>query len=203
MATKKHTLTLDLDDEPSPFEEWAFLLFHTTTPGYLFADSLNRLYDYRLERVDDIPYDGSFWPLYLHLAPVRRLRYFLVECPAASAQTLWEASDKLLIVKGSTADDEVQRINDDFAANPQAPAVDLRAQQHRDIILELLEGFTVASILDLSNAPAPSRSRANAVTHSRTNAITHFIDHIESHQLDLTLEEKRRIENNLIVQKLK
>lgn len=182
----KYKLTLD-DDAPL-FEGWAFLLFRSTEPAYSFADTLNRLYDYRLTRVDDLVLDGISWPLFLHHDPVRHLHFFLAEQPPTVSGTPWSPCDKLLIVKGETADHIVSDIHLDFTAPAAYDQADLLAREHAALLDTLLADFTVAIPLDFQSEP-PSRKAAKerALAEQYCNSI---LTHIDSRRLDLTPEER-------------
>ena len=69
---------LEIEEEEYAYEGWAFLHFHTLLPGYALANALNRLYDYSLERLDDMPSEDGRWPLYRFEDTVGKMLYFLV-----------------------------------------------------------------------------------------------------------------------------
>ena len=182
----KHKFTLD-DDEPL-FEEWSFLLFRSSEPAYSFADTLNRLYDYRLARVDDMMLDGVAWPLFQHHDPVRHLLFFLAEQPPTAVGTPWAARDKLLIVRGETADNIVGAIHLDFTAPPPFDQADLLAREHAALLDSLLADFTVALPLDFATQPTTSKAaKERALAEQYCNAI---LTHIETRRLDLSPEER-------------
>ncbi len=181
---KKHTLTLDLD---SPFEGWAFLLFRTPHPAYAFADILNRLYDYRLARTDDLILHDTPWPLFLHHDPIRHLLFFLVQQPLSATGTPWAPGDKLLLVRGDNADSITHTIHRDFTSPPLADPADLLATEHADLLHTLLSDFSVAIPLDFDTVPAsPKAVKEQALAQRYCNLI---LDHIESHRLDLSPDE--------------
>ncbi len=182
---------LDLDDEPG-FEGWAFLHFHTLTPGYAFADSLNQLYDYRLTRIDDMVLDGIPWPLFRHEDPMRHLVIFMAERPSSTADTPWDAGDKLLIVKGEIAETVVHGIYADFTDTPIVDEGDLLARDHAALLDSLLQDFTVANQLDFETIPASRKAQKECtLVIQQCDAI---LNHIEQHHLDLSDEERMRME---------
>ena len=63
---KKQTFKLDIEFDSDPFEDLAFLFFHSTDPNYAFADDLNHLYGLTLTRVDDMPLLDAAWPVYTY-----------------------------------------------------------------------------------------------------------------------------------------
>mgnify|MGYP006872983393 CR=1 FL=1 len=174
---------LEIDDENSCFEGWAFLHFSTPLPGYALADSLNRLYDYRLQRIDGLAVGPqAVWPLYRHEDPVRHLIVFLLVPTAPTFP--WLDSDKLLIVKGRIADVEVDSIYTDFTTPPHRPEGDLLAREHADLLDSLLAAFTIASPLDLSQ-----HADKNLWQHCNT-----LLSCIEQRHLDLGNEERELLE---------
>ena len=59
-AKKKNIITLEVEDD-EVLDNVAYLLFRSPQPGYLFVDSLNKLYGYALHRIDDMELDGVAW----------------------------------------------------------------------------------------------------------------------------------------------
>lgn len=181
---------LDIDDEPD-FEGWAFLHFHTLSPGYAFADCLNRLYDFRLARIDDMELEGGTWPLYRYADALEQQLVFLAERPA-QADLPWDAGDKLLIVKGETAESTVRAICSDFTEEVTVDEGDLLARDHADLLATLLEGFTVANRLDFETTPLSRKAqKERAAVMQLCDAM---LAHIEQHHLDLSDEERMRME---------
>lgn len=173
---------LELTDDSTGFDGWAFVHFHSSTPGYLLADSLNGLYSYHLARIDDMPLGDDMWPLYRYEDNVRHLVFFLVDRPAS-----FFANDKLLIIKGKTATDEARHIQTDFATPPDCEDGDLLGQEHADILEMLLADFTVATMLDLDTTPM---SRTAAKEHATMQQLcNNILTYIEQSHLDLTKEE--------------
>ncbi len=182
---------LDLDTGPD-FEGWAFIHFHSSTPGYAFADSLNRLYDYSLARIDDMELDGNAWPFYRYEDTTRHLVFFLAERPAAEGDLPWEAGDKLLIVKGDTAERETDDICADFTDNSTYDEGDLLARDHAELLAMLLADFTVANRLDFETEPLSRKAqKERAAVMQHCDAI---LTHIEQHHLDLSDDERMRME---------
>ncbi len=178
------------DDYESPFDDVAFVLFRSTQPGYSFADSLNRLYNLGLHRIDDITLDESVCPFYIHHDPMNRLRYFLVE-PRGIAG--WLPDNKLMIIKGENALRTARFIDTDFATPPKADPVDFLAQQHAELLDELLSDFTVATLIDPENPPQGlSRKAAREYAQLQDHCLS-MLDYIEQKHLDLTDEEQRRL----------
>ena len=173
---------LDIEDDSTGFDGWAFVHFHSPTPGYLLADSLNSLYDYRLARIDDMPLDDGDWPLYRHEDNVRHMVMFLVERPATLL-----GEDKLLVIKGKNAAAEAWHIHTDFATPPDCDEGDLLGQEHADILGALLADFTVATMLDFDSVPS---SRAAAKERlAMQQMCDNMLNYIEQRHLDLTGEE--------------
>ena len=183
---------LDLDDDSSDFEGWAFVHFHSPTPGYLLADSLNGLYDYHLARIDDMPLDEAQWPLYRH--EDNDMVIFLVEHPTA-ASSPWEKGDKLLIIKGETAQREAQHIHTDFATPPTCEKGDLLGQEHAEQLEMLLAEFTVASMLDFNVTPSSRTAIKERAAAKRL--IDGILAYIEQQHLDLRQEELLQQQNHL------
>lgn len=183
---------LELEDDEFDFEGWAFLHFHTTMPGYAFADCLNRLYDYRLARVDDMTLDGVAWPLYRFEEPLHHSIFFLVERPVQAVEAAWEAGDKVLVVKGETAESLAHDIYSDFTVATDVPEGDLLAREHADLLDELLADFTVVNLLDFSTPPATRKAaKERLVVQQHCDAI---LTHIEQQHLDLSEVVRMRME---------
>lgn len=187
---RKHVLTLDIDP-CDDLLDIAYLLFHCSEPGYIFADNINRLYDYSFRRIDDMP---DAYPFYIHSNPVSHKQYFLVEKPEnAPASGSWQPTDKLLIIKGEDALYEAQTIIDDFTDPLPPRSDDLLAIQHAEIRDMMLAEFTVVNLLDFS-APAPSNTRAardRAALEAHCNQI---LNHIEHNHLDLPDHERQLLQ---------
>ena len=182
---------LDLDDE-SPFEDWSFLLFHTTMPSYALADSLNRLYDYRLARIDNLQTTTAAWPLFTFEDTVSHLKYFLLERPAAA--TAWERGDMLLVVGGENASAETDAIYEDFTEPAEPDPTDLLATEHAALLGELLAGFTMVSPIDFTQSTSGKR-------RSATEQCCHeIVEGIEKRHLDMSADERRRLEENIFLQ---
>lgn len=181
---------LELEEEYD-FEGWAFLHFHTAAPGYAFVDSLNRLYDLALERLDDMVLDGVAWPLYRFLDSQRHCLYLLVERPMAASGP-WEPGDKVLVVGCENADATVQRLYADMVGNATVDEADLVAREHADMLADLLADFTVANVLDFS-APAPTRKAAK-----ERQLVQRYCDallaYVEQKHLDLSQTDRMRME---------
>ena len=182
---KKNIYTLDTDDQP--IDDIAYLLFHNTDPGYIFADSINHLYDLHLCRTDDLPLLQQQWPFYTYADTLGQLHYYLVERPAAApASATWGPSEKLLIIKGDCAPEQAQLIYEDFS-DPVTPSPDdLLAHSHAAIRDEMIAGLTVVNILDLS---APPLENANTKAARDRNTLQRLcnsiLEYIESNSLDL------------------
>ena len=186
---------LDLDDTPYDFEGWAFVHFHTTRAGYAFADGLNRLYDYSLARIDDMPLNDAAWPLFRYEDSVRHLLFFLLERPAAATAAPWDPSDKLLVIKGENATPEAERVYHDFTDGATVEEGDLLAHEHAELMAALQADFTVAGLLDFSITPASRRA-----IKERTAVMQHcdsILAYIEQKHLDLGTEERMRLEMTL------
>lgn len=186
----KHTL--EIEDEEYAYEGWAFLHFHTPMPGYALADSLNRLYDYRLTRQDDMPLDDVDWPLYRFEDALGKLLFFLVERPVMATTAPWDAGDKVFLVKGENAAAEVQHIFADFTSSAAVDEADLLAREHAALLEDMLADFTVVNILDFSTSPTSRKG-----TKDRQLVQQHcdmILTYIEQKHLDLSEEEKMRLE---------
>ena len=181
---------LEPDDLTCDFDGWAFLLFRSTLPSYIFADSLNRLYHCRLERIDDLPLNGAAWPFYRYDDSVRHLKYFLTERPAAATSAPWSASDKLLAVKGETAAVAIDKILNDFTAPRRCTPGDLLAEEHAALLDELQAAFTVAAPIDLNDDTPVSRrgQKERALVEQWCSDLLGYID---SRHLDLSDDEQR------------
>jgi len=183
---------MELEDMGFDFEGWAFLHFHSKLPAYAFADSLNRLYDYRLARVDDVPLCDAEWPLYRYELPQNQYLVFLVERPAMAVDAAWDAGDKLLIVKGETAELMARRIYADFTDSVEVDEGDLLAREHADILAKLLSDFTVVNMLDFE--AQPSTRKAAKEFHMVQQYCDAILAHIEQSHLDLSDEVRMRLE---------
>ena len=181
---------LDMEESLDDFEDWAFLLFHTSAPVHLFADSLNQLYDCRLSRIDNLVVADAEWPFFQHDDPVRHLKYFLAERPASAVAAPWEPGDKLLAIKGESAAYVAEDIYADFTEPANVDPADLLARQHADLIDELLAGFTMVSLLNLDSEP-PKRSAAAKQRLLVSQFCSDMLEYIDTHHLDLTEDERR------------
>ncbi|MBO7100933.1 MAG: hypothetical protein J6V98_02805 [Bacteroidales bacterium] len=181
---------LDMEESLDDFEDWAFLLFHTSAPVHLFADSLNQLYDCRLTRIDNLVVADAEWPFFQHDDPVRHLKYFLAERPASAVAAPWEPGDKLLAIKGESAAYVAEDIYADFTEPANVDPADLLARQHADLIDELLAGFTMVSLLNLDSEP-PKRSAAAKQRLLVSQFCSDMLEYIDTHHLDLTEDERR------------
>lgn len=181
--------TLEKDDLLTGFEGWAFLQVATSLPGYAFAEMLEMLYGYQLARVLDMPLDGAEWPFFHYDDEVRKLKFFLVECPPEVHVAPWEAGTKLLLVHGDLAGEVVQRICDEFCYPPAFDPADLLAAEHNSLLEELLSGLVVPSVIDLDAMPPSNRLRREMQNH-----LDHMIDHLERQLLHLSAIERMRLE---------
>lgn len=183
---RKHIITLELDDE-EPLTDVAHLLFRTSQPGYLFADSLNRLYGYSFHRIDDMELDGVLWPLYSHADGVDHLRYYLVEKPAGEGlRDAWGDHNKLLVIKGERANEAAERILEDLTDPLPADAGDLLALDHAALRDELLADFLLVERFDPSTALPPKASRRATQIHANLQRHTATIlTHIDEQRLDI------------------
>lgn len=188
---------LDLEDDIPEFEGWAFLLFHTPLPSYVLADTLNRLYDYRLARLDNLLLGDTGWPLYLHNDGIGHLQYFLLERPATA--TVWDDGDKLLVLSGENAEAEAERIYAEFSELPAYDPADLLAKEHADLLTSLLSSFTMVNLLDLAGSDTSSRKIQRGRITVKQCCQT-IIESIEKRQLDLGDDERRRAGEKLFLQ---
>lgn len=185
---------LDLEDDSSAFEGWAFVHIHTSLAGYALADMLNRLYDYQLTRLENLVVEGLEWPLYHHDDTVAHLKYFLLERPLQAE--VWDAGDKLLAIAGDTAEQEADRICSDLTEPAHYDSADLLAQEHAALVDELLASFTVAGILDFGSTEGLSR-KALRDRNMAEQYCNRLIESIEIRYLDLGSEDRRRAEEKL------
>lgn len=135
---KPEKFTLELEDDAPEYEDMAFLFFHTSVPGYAFADDLNRLYRLALARQDDLVLREYRWPLYRYHDLVSKLTYLVVERPSGSrgAAPHWSEGHKLMVIHGDLADIRAEAIRDDFGAPPQLSPYPTPAEEERLCILE-------------------------------------------------------------------
>lgn len=164
--TNKRTLVLDVD-EPSAFEDMAFLLFHTTVPNYAFVDDLNHLYGLSLSRTADIELMNSMWPMFTYRDPLRHLTYHLIERPTTSAPGVphWGFGEKLLLVKGACAEETATYICNDFSMGASASHLDdLRAASHASILDYYQQSLTSITLYDpLSQLPTSKKNARERV----------------------------------------
>lgn len=187
-------ISIGIEDFAPSLDDIAFVLFRSSLPGYAFADSLNRLYDLDFHRIDDIDIDGTPSPFYTHYDTTRHLHYFLVE---SKDTTICSPGDKLLLVKGENAPDMAQYISDDFSSPAKPDPADLLAQQHAELLDELLADFTVASLVNADQPQGLSRKAARE--HARLQ--DHYfkiLDYIEEHHLDLSESERSHLNDILV-----
>ena len=183
---------LELDDYP--FEGWAFLHFQSRRPSYVFADHLNRLYDYELMRLDDMCLDGTPWPFFLYHDRVGHTKYFLTERPVSAQHSPWQAGDKLLIVKGENAEFVCERIYDDFTGAGHANEGDLLAEEHAAYMDELLSDFTVATMIDFESDGLSRKGQKELDAMRR--CCEDILSYIDRQHLDLSMEERMRLSMN-------
>lgn len=185
---------LEIEESMVGFEDWAFLLFHTTAPVHLFADSLNQLYDTRLGRIEDLSLAGASWPFFLYDDPVGHLKYFLAERPVAAAGAPWEPGDKLLAIKGESAVYAAEDIYADFTEPATVDPADLLAKEHADRIAELLAGFTMVTLVNPDSEP-PKRSSAAKQRLNASQLCSNLLEYIETKHLDLSDDERMRLDD--------
>lgn len=154
---KKNTLVLDFDDVSSPFEDIAFLLFHSAVPNYAFVDDLNHLYELSLARIDDIEIMETPWPLFSYRDSLRHLTYHLIERPALTSTGVphWRPAEKLLMIKGNGAEETAAAICDDFTLDHPSPnPADLRAADHAALLQYYQQSLTAVTFYNpLSQKP--------------------------------------------------
>lgn len=182
---KKTTLTLDLDDEMPDFEGYAFLLFSSTTPSYVFVDDLNRLYGLNLTRAADMEMQQQQWPLFCYYDSLARTHYYLVERPAASTSTAWPSGHKILIVRGEGADTTANNIHNEFryARRPDDPT-DLLAAEHYALLENFLSAFTITQRIDPMAETSPQMSRKAQKEQTELMALlADIVDYIDMNRL--------------------
>ena len=181
-AKKKNIITLEVEDDEL-LDNVAYLLFRSPQPGYLFVDSLNKLYGYALHRIDDMELDGVAWPFYTHSDKIDHLKYYLTEKPRTATSAALGDGDKLMIIKGEGARDMAEYICEDFTDPMPVDSGDLLAEEHARLRDEMLADFTVVSLLDMGDIiPAPQSKRG--ITMEQQCAIIEA--YIEIQRLDIT-----------------
>jgi hypothetical protein len=185
-------IVLDLDEVESEFSDLALLIFRTNVAGYIFTDSINRLYRLAFHRVDDLEIDGLCCPLYTYLSEEEHLKYFLIEHPLSSTlKEAWRPGDKILIVRGSDALKKVESIHSEFTGKRQPQPDDLVAVEHNNLLEELLEQFTVTSIINLEAPYEDIPPKAAKERRQMEKRCLSILKKIEELNLDLTEEELR------------
>lgn len=184
---------LDLDDCDSPLDGWAILHFRTQQPAYAFADCLNRLYGYRLRRLDDMPLEGAQWPFYHHEDTVGHLKYYLVERPPAATGAPWEPGDKLLLIKGDSAPYVADDLYADFTTTAPADDHDLLAREHAECMDSLLANFTVVTLLSLDGESDTHSRRGQKERAAMQRHCELILTYIEQQHLDLGAAERLRL----------
>ncbi len=178
---KKTTLTLDLDDTMPDFEDYAFLLFSSTTPSFVFVDDLNRLYGLGLTRVADMQLQQQQWPLFCYHDPVARLHYYLAERPASSTSAAWQSGYKMLIMHGEDADAKADAIHNEFgSATPPDNPNDLLAAEHYAMLENFLAAFTLTHRIFPTEEPDTTLSRKTQKEQADLTALlTDIVDYID------------------------
>lgn len=146
---KKNVIVLDVGDDSPDYSGWGFLIIHTDTPGYVFADDLNHLYNLDFGRAADLVSDDTAYPLFCHRDHAKRLDYYLLEQPATHPESLWQKGEKLLIVSGETAQETVERIDADFASPlPEADPSDLVATARYERLAVYQAALTLTTVFE-------------------------------------------------------
>lgn len=183
---KKNIFTLEIDDD-EPQLDVAQLLFRTSRPGYLFADTLNHLYGYSLHRIDDIPLDGTEWPFYTHADSVKHLRFYLVEKPSnETLKEAWGEHNMMLVIKGDCAADEAEWLYEDLTDPLPADEGDLLAIEHDALRDDLLADFMLVNRYDPEAVLPPKASRRmQQIQATLKQHSTAIMTHIDKERLDL------------------
>ncbi len=182
----KHVFTLD--DVESEFSDLAMLLFRTGVAGYIFTDSLNRLYSLSLARVDDLPIAGMSWPTYTFDDRQEHLKYFLVEHPLSSSlKETWQPGDKMLIVRGETAWNKIRQIHAEFT-EPQPDD-----NERHELLMELIQQFTVATPIDLEAPCDNLPTKAAKERRQLEQRCMEVLRAIEDYNLDLDESELQHL----------
>lgn len=188
---KKQTFKLDIEFDSDPFEDLAFLFFHSTDPNYAFADDLNHLYGLALTRVDDMPLLNAAWPVYTYRNTLRQLNYYLIERPVASGNTapFWGARHKMLLLQGDDATPTADRIYSDFNDLPTPPdPADIHAVERHSILKAFHSSFTPVSLLDPTAPLPPSASRKAKKEHDEMERLfTSILDHFDLSRADMEI----------------
>lgn len=182
---KKTTLTLDLDDSMPDFDDYAFLLFGSTTPSYVFVDDLNRLYGLQLNRAADMELQQSLWPMFTYRDTLTRLNYYLIERPAASTSAAWPTGHKMLVLRGEVAEETADAIHNEFStARPPADPTDLLAAEHYAQFESFLAAFTITRRIDpTAEATADISRKAQKEQADLTSLLTDIVDYIDMNRI--------------------
>jgi hypothetical protein len=160
------------------FDDYAFLLFGSTTPSYVFVDDLNRLYGLQLNRAADMELQQSLWPMFTYRDTLTRLNYYLIERPTSSAATAshWAPGHKMMILKGERATDIAKFICEDFSTPPPLPDHNNpTVTEHPEILSSYQQSFTPVNLYD-TNAPAPSSKKVLKERTELENLFTAILD---------------------------
>ena len=183
---KKQTFKLDIEFDSDPFEDLAFLFFHSTDPNYAFADDLNHLYGLALTRVDDMPLLDAAWPVYTYRNTLRQLNYYLIERPVVSGNTAlhWGHLHKLLLLQGQDAEETARAIYRDFTTLPDADPQTQNSERN-DIITNFQQSFASVTLYDtqLPDGAQPQRKTLRERAELE-NLFTAIIDHFDLQLLD-------------------
>lgn len=184
---KKHTLTLDWDDQNPLLDDIAILLFQTDTPGYLLVDDLNHLYHLAIARSGDLPLLESSWPFYTYYNNLSLLHYYIVEPPlqesSPSTPSPLHPSVKILILRGEDASSVADSILCDFSTPPSpADPFNPSQQQRNDILLSYQQLLTTVSLYDPQPPTGLSRKAAKERQELDT-LLTSLLDYLDLNHL--------------------
>lgn len=181
---KKPVLTLDPDLAMPDYEGFAFLLFHTEAPSYVFVDDLNRLYGFALTRTEDMQLHEACWPMFTYYDPKLRLHHYLVERPAGSGSAAWPGGHKLLIVRGDAATNVVESIHEEFsAAPPPVDPTDLLAQEHNRLLENFHESFTLTTHIDPTADTSTLSRKAQREQAELFALLNDILDYFDIHRV--------------------
>jgi hypothetical protein len=186
---KKHTLTLDWDDENPLLDDIAILLFQTDTPGYLLVDDLNHLYRLAIARSGDLPLLETSWPFYTYYNHLSLLHYYIVEpplqepSPSNPSPSPLLSSVKILILRGEDASSVADSILSDFSTPPSpADPYNPSEQQRNDILLSYQQLLTSVSLYDPQPPSGLSRKAARERQELDT-LLTTLLDYLDLNHL--------------------
>jgi len=148
-----------LDVPPISFDEIAFLSILSNEPDYVLADDLNQLFDLDLRRIKDL--FSLDYPHYLCEDRLRNLIYHLVQIKG-------DTPSYLLIVMGTTSDEEVRHIYKHFTETPEVPNnYDIIEVERYNIWQRYNQAFTVLSVIEFTDEELDAASSRRRILKGR------------------------------------